>query len=84
VIRIVLDIVAELFQRVPEKARGYVYLVLVVGGLIYIAVTAWRSGFTVDQLVALLFSIVGGLANSNRPTVKARTTARRRPTNNQE
>ena len=83
-IRIVLDIVAELFQRVPEKARGYVYLVLVVGGLIYIAVTAWRSGFTVDQLVALLFSIVGGLANSNRPTVQARTRARQRPDNNQE
>ena len=55
-----------------------------VGGLIYIAVTAWRSGFTVDQLVALLLSIVGGLANSNRPTVKARTNVRRRPDNTQE
>ena len=42
--RIVLDVIAELFQRVPEKVRGYVYLVLVVGGLAYIAVTAWRSG----------------------------------------
>ena len=82
--RIVLDVIAELFQRVPEKVRGYVYLVLVVGGLAYIAVTAWRSGLSVDQLVALLFSIVGGLANSNRPTVQARTTARRRPDNNQE
>lgn len=82
--RIVLDVVAELFQKVPEKARGYLYLALVVGGLSYIAVTAIRSGFTVDQLVALLASVVGGLANSNRPTVKARTTARRRPDNNQE
>ena len=78
---IVLDVIAELFQRVPEKVRGCVYLVLVVGGLAYIAVTAWRSGLSVDQLVALLFSIVGGLANSNPPSrhAPARQSTRQQP-----
>ncbi len=79
-----VKILAELLQRVPERIRGWVYLGLLVACLVYIGVTAWRSGFTVDQLVALFVGLVGALANSNRPTVKARTTARRRPDNNQE
>lgn len=72
-----LQVIAGLFQRVPEKLRGYVYLAAVVAGLAYIAITAVRSGLSVDQLVALLFSVIAALANSNRPTVKAKTQTRR-------
>ncbi len=71
-------IIAELFQKVPDRIRGWLYLAVVVAGIGYIGWTAWQSGLSVDQLVALFLSIVGALANSNRPTVRARTSARRR------
>ena len=78
------QIIAELFQKVPERIRGWLYLVVVIIGIVYIGWTAWQSGLSVDQLVALVLSLVGALANSNRPAVQARTRARRRPDNNQE
>lgn len=74
-----IQLINQAFQRVPEKVRGWLYLGIVIAGLAYIAVTAVRSGLSLEQLVALLVSIVGGLANSNRPAVKARTRDRQKP-----
>lgn len=68
-----IQLINQAFQRVPEKVRGWLYLGIVIAGLAYIVWTGIKSGLSVEQLVALLVSIVGGLANSNRPTVKART-----------
>lgn len=79
-----IKILAELLQRVPDKIRGWVYLGLLIACLAFIGVTAWRDGFTVDQVVALFVGLVGALANSNRPTVKARTRERRNPTSLEE
>lgn len=73
-----LQLINQAFQKVPEQVRGWLYLGIVVAGLVYIVWTGIQSGLSVEQLVALLVSIVGGLANSNRPAVKARTSARRR------
>lgn len=71
-----VQILSDLFQKVPAKARGYVYLVVVVAGVAYIAVSAVRSGYTPEQIVALVLTLVGGLAKSNvsKPARKTRPT----------
>lgn len=62
-----IDAIGQLLQKVPPTLRGWLYLGLVIVCFLYIGVTAWRSGFTPEQIIALLLSVVGGLAKSNTP-----------------
>ena len=66
-------------DAVGAVGNGHHHHLVVIIGIVYIGWTAWQSGLSVDQLVALVLSLVGALANSNRPAVQARTRARRWP-----
>lgn len=71
-----LQLMHAAFQRVPDRLRGWLYLSVVLVLLGYVVVTGIRSGLGLEQVVALVTSIVVQLANSNRPTVKAKSRSR--------
>lgn len=66
----VVALIGSLFRQIPDRLRGWAYLVLVVVAVGFLGWSLIEGRIGLEQLGAAVLALYGGMSKSNGPSAR--------------